>query len=204
MSEAQLPTGKSLTNFVFDHCPTLNPATVTHLANDKSWVEQGSNILVFGPSGTGKTHVATGLAQAQIELGHRVKFTSATALVQALQLAKLNLQLPAALTKLDRYDLLVVDDLGYVKKSEAETSVLFELIADRYERKSLLVTANQPFSAWDEIFTDSMMTVAAIDRLIHHAVVLEMHGESFRQQQTKERLLPNPKTASKEGVKTAP
>jgi DNA replication protein DnaC len=206
MSEAQLPTGKSLTNFVFDHCPSLNPATVTHLATDTSWVKQGSNILVFGPSGTGKTHVATGLARAQIELGQRVKFTSATALVQALQLAKLNLQLPAALTKLDRYDLLVVDDLGYVKKSEAETSVLFELIAYRYERKSLLVTANQPFSAWDAIFADSMMTVAAIDRLIHHAVVLEMHGESFRQQQAKKRLLPSAKTksASKETVEADP
>jgi DNA replication protein DnaC len=206
MSEAQLPSGKSLTNFVFDHCPTLNPATVTHLATDPRWVEQGSNILVFGPSGTGKTHVATGLARAQIELGYRVRFTSATALVQVLQLAKLNLQLPAALTKLDRYDLLVVDDLGYVKKSEAETSVLFELIAYRYERKSLLVTANQPFSAWDAIFTDSMMTVAAIDRLIHHAVVLEMHGESFRQQQAKKRLLPSAKTrtASKETVETDP
>jgi DNA replication protein DnaC len=110
---------------------------------------------------------------------------SATTLVQTLQQAKLNLQLPAALVKLDRYDLLVIDDLGYVKKSEAETSVLFELIAYRYERKSLIVTANQPFSAWDEIFTDSMMTVAAIDRLIHHATLLEMHGESFRQQQAK-------------------
>jgi DNA replication protein DnaC len=86
------------------------------------------------------------------------------------------------LHKLDRYDLLVIDDLGYVKKSEMETSVLFELIAHRYERKSLLITANQPFRDWDSIFADSMMTVAAIDRLVHHAVILEIQADSFRQQ----------------------
>jgi DNA replication protein DnaC len=117
-----------------------------------------------------------------IELGKRVKFLPASALVQHLQQAKLQLQLPAFLLKLDRYDLLIIDDLGDVKKSEAETSVLFELIAHRYERRSLLITANQPFSQWDSIFTDSMMTVAAIDRFIHHATIIEMQAESFRKQ----------------------
>ncbi len=117
-----------------------------------------------------------------IELGKWVKFLPATNLVQQLQQAKLQLQLPAMLVKLDKYDLLIIDDLGYVKKSEAETSVLFELIAHRYERKSLLITANQPFSQWDSIFTDSMMTVAAIDRLVHHATIIEMQAESFRKQ----------------------
>lgn len=117
-----------------------------------------------------------------VELGKRVKFLPATTLVQQLQQAKLQLQLPGLLAKLDRYDLLIIDDLGYVKKSEAETSVLFELIAHRYERRSLLITANQPFSQWDSIFTDSMMTVAAIDRLIHHATIIEMQAESFRKQ----------------------
>jgi DNA replication protein DnaC len=117
-----------------------------------------------------------------IELGKWVKFIPATTLVQQLQQAKLQLHLPAFLVKLDKYDLLMIDDLGYVKKSEAETSVLFELIAHRYERKSLLITANQPFSQWDSIFTDSMMTVAAIDRLVHHATILEIKAESFRKQ----------------------
>ena len=110
----------------------------------------------------------------------RAKFFAANALVQDLQYAKLQLQLPALLKKLDRFDLLVLDDLGYVKKSEAETSVLFELIAYRYERKSLLITANQPFSQWDSIFSDSMMTVAAVDRLVHHAVILEIKSDSYR------------------------
>jgi DNA replication protein DnaC len=97
------------------------------------------------------------------------------------------MQLPTLLTKLDRFDLLIVDDLGYVRKSEAETSVLFELIAHRYERKSLLVTANQPFSQWDAIFSDATMTVAAVDRLVHHALIIDMQGESFRRQSAVER-----------------
>ncbi len=91
------------------------------------------------------------------------------------------------LKRLDRYDLLVIDDLGYVKKSEAETSVLFELIAHRYERKSLLITANQPFSQWNDIFADDMMTVAAVDRLIHHALIVEIHSESYRKRSAAKR-----------------
>lgn len=117
-----------------------------------------------------------------IQLGKRVKFFPATTLVQQLQYAKLQLQLPTTLNKLDRFDLLILDDLGYVKKDEAETSVLFELIAHRYERRSLLITANQPFSQWDAIFSDSMMTVAAVDRLVHHALIIEIQAESFRKQ----------------------
>ena len=143
--------------------------------------------MIFGPSGVGKTHIAAGLARAAIEAGKRAKFFSATNLVQHLQQNKLHLQLQAALKKLDRFDLIIIDDLGYVQKSEAETSVLFELIAYRYERKSIMVTANQPFSQWEAIFGDSMMTVAAIDRLIHHAVILEMKADSFRKRQAQQR-----------------
>jgi DNA replication protein DnaC len=187
LSEAQLPCGKSWSNFEFSHVPSLNPAVAMQLAQTTDWLDNASNILIFGPSGTGKTHVSVALGRSMIELGQRVKFFPATTLVQQLQQAKLQLQLPALLLKLDRYDLLILDDLGYVKKTEAETSVLFELIAHRYERRSLLITANQPFSQWETIFTDSMMTVAAIDRLIHHATILEMKAESFRKQAAVER-----------------
>lgn len=107
--------------------------------------------------------------------------------MQQLQYAKLQLELSTLLAKLDRFDLLIVDDLGYVKKDEAETSVLFELIAHRYERKSLLITANQPFSQWDTIFSDSMMTVAAVDRLVHHALIIDIQAQSFRKQAAVER-----------------
>ena len=152
------------------------------LAEDDSWLENATNCLIFGPSGTGKTHLSIGLARAVLEGGRRVRFFNALALVQQLQHDKQQLLLQSRLKKLDRYDLLVLDDLGYVQKSEAETSVLFELIAHRYERRSLLITANQPFSQWDSIFPDSMMTVAAVDRLVHHAVILEVNTESYRQQ----------------------
>lgn len=152
------------------------------LAEDSSWLGRAENLLLFGGSGVGKTHLAAAVARRMVELGQRVKFYSAIILVQQLQQAKLQLQLQAALKKLDRFDLLVLDDLGYVKKSEAETSVLFELIAHRYERKSLLITANQPFSQWDAIFTDSMMTVAAVDRLVHHALIVDIQAQSYRKQ----------------------
>lgn len=152
------------------------------LTQDTTWLERAENCLIFGPSGTGKTHLAAALGRCVIEQGKRVRFLSASTLVQLLQQAKLQLMLPNALAKLDRFDLLIIDDLGYVKKSEAETSVLFELIAHRYERKSLLITANQPFSQWDEVFADAMMTVAAVDRLVHHALIVEIQADSFRRQ----------------------
>lgn len=157
------------------------------LAQDTTWLKRGENLLLFGPSGVGKTHLAAAIARSLVELGARVRFLSATTLVQLLQAAKASLQLQSALLKLDKYDLLILDDLSYVKKSEAETSVLFELIAHRYELNSLMITANHPFSAWDDIFSDSTMTVAAVDRLVHHAVILEIQADSFRQQTAKQR-----------------
>jgi len=180
--EAQLPSGKTLSNFDWSHIPNLNPAPLMQLAEDPGWLTRAENLLLFGASGVGKTHLAIGVSRRMVELGKRVKFFSALALVQHLQQAKLQLQLQLMLKKLDRFDLLLIDDIGYVKKSEAETSVLFELIAHRYERKSVIITANQPFSQWDAIFTDSMMTVAAVDRLVHHAVIVEIQSQSYRQQ----------------------
>ena len=137
-------------------------------------------MLLFGPSGVGKSHVACALGYLLIEKGVRVKWLSATDLVQQLQVAKKNLDLMTYMTRMDKYRVLIIDDIGYVKKSDGETQVLFEFIAHRYESGSLIITSNQPFSQWDQIFPDSMMTVAAIDRVIHHAHILEIEGESYR------------------------
>jgi len=131
-------------------------------------------------SGVGKTHLAAAIGAALVESGRRVLFSRTTDMVQKLQAARRDLILPATLTKLDRYDALILDDLGYVRKDQAETSVLFELIAERYERRSLIVTCNQPFSEWNQIFPDPAMTVAAIDRIVHHATIIECNTESYR------------------------
>jgi DNA replication protein DnaC len=180
MAESGLPQGKSFATFDFAAVPTIRKAHVMALAEGDAWLEQGANILLFGPSGTGKSHLAAALGTALVDAGRRVLFTRTTDLVQKLQAARRDLTLPTMLAKLDRFDCLVLDDLGYVRKDQAETTVLFELIAERYERKSLITTCNQPFSAWNEIFPDPAMTVAAIDRLVHHATVLELNTESYR------------------------
>src|SRR5271155_5373261 len=151
------------------------------LASCDSWLEKGATILIFGPPGVGKSHVGCGIGHALIDAGYRVLYMRTGELVQRLQAARQSLQLPQALIKLDRYDLLILDDLSYVRKDQAETSVLFELIAERYERRSILLTANQPFSGWDHVFPDPGMTVAAIDRLVHHSTIFELHQvESYR------------------------
>ena len=115
-----------------------------------------------------------------MENGWKILFTRTTDLVQKLQVARRELALEAALNRLDRFDFLILDDLAYVTKDQAETSVLFELISTRYERRSLLITANQPFGEWGRIFPDPAMTLAAVDRLVHHATIFEMNVESYR------------------------
>jgi DNA replication protein DnaC len=154
LMEAGLPQGKTFATFDFAAVPTLRKAHVMALAEGDAWLEQGANILLFGPSGTGKTHLAAAIGAALIDNGQRVLFTRTTDLVQRLQAARRDLTLPATLAKLDRYDCMILDDLGYVRKDQAETAVLFELIAERYERKSLIATCNQPFSEWNQIFPE--------------------------------------------------
>ena len=199
--EARLPAGKTLDCFDFTAVTSISKARVTALAEGDSWLDQGTNILLFGPPGVGKSHLAAALGHAMVDAGYRVLFTRTTDLVQQLQTARQELKLAAAIEKLDKYHLLVLDDLSYVQKSHAETSVIFELISARYERRSLLITANQPFGAWDAIFPDPAMTVAAIDRLVHHSIILEMNADSYRRKSAETKLR---RKATGPAVKTAP
>ena len=124
--------------------------------------------------------MASAIGLALVENGYRVLFTRTTDLVQRLQVARRELALESQLARLDRFNLLILDDLAYVRKDQAETTVLFELISARYERRSLLITANQPFGDWNKVFPDETTAVAAVDRLVHHATILEMNVESYR------------------------
>ena len=181
--ESKLPVGKTLSSFDFSCLPEIDAGRLEAMATDTSWVKRSENILFFGPSGTGKTHLAAAICNGLIGQGIRVRYSKATALVQELQQARKELQLERLLTRLDRYAVLVLDAIGYVRKSEAETHVLFELIAHRYETGSMVITANHSFSNWDQIFSDTIMTVAAIDRLVHHGIIIELDADSFRKKQ---------------------
>jgi DNA replication protein DnaC len=186
LAEARLPPGKTIDSFDFDAVPMISKAQVMAITAGDAWIAKGANVLMFGPPGGGKSHLAAAIGLALIENGWRVLFTRTTELVQKLQVARRELQLESAINKLERFDLLILDDLAYVTKDQAETSVLFELISARYERKSMLITANQPFGEWNRVFPDPAMTLAAVDRLVHHATIFELNVESYRRRSAME------------------
>lgn len=178
---SKLPPGKTLESFDQQRLsPTLG-RKLNELARGE-FLEQAVNVLAFGLPGTGKTHSACALGHALVEAGHSVLFTPTFRLVQHLLAAKRDLELPRALRKLDTYELLILDDIGYVQQDAEQIEVLFTLMAERYERRSILITSNLVFSQWDRIFRDPMTTAAAIDRLVHHSVILEFDVESYRTQ----------------------
>lgn len=141
--------------------------------------------MLFEPPGVGKSHLVCAIGNDLIDRGYRVHFTRISDLVQRPQVARREMRLSAEIAKLDRFDLLILDDLSYIRRNQAETSVLFELIAARYERKSLAITANQPFSGWDQVFPEVAMTLAAVDRLVQHSTIFELNVESYRRRAAK-------------------
>jgi len=176
---SKLPLGKTMANFDMDRFPLDLQRKLRELTKGE-FRENAVNVLAFGLPGTGKTHASCAIGNAMIDAGHSVLFTPAYKLVQDLLAAKRDLMLPKALRKLDAYDLLILDDIGYIKQRPDEVEVLFTLMAERYERRSMMITSNLVFSEWDQIFQNPMTTAAAIDRLVHHSVILEFDVPSYR------------------------
>ena len=187
LAGSELPDGKTVDCFEFELVPMVSKAQVKALIAGDGWLRSGANLLLFGGQGAGKSHLAAAIGRGLVENGWRVLYTRTTDLVQRLQVARRELTLEAAIDRLDKYHLLILDDLAYVTKDQAETSVLFELIGTRYERRSMLITANQAFGEWGKVFPDKAMTLAAIDRLVHHATIFEMNVESYRARKARER-----------------
>lgn len=179
-----LPLEKTFTTFERKRLPLKVNAQVDVLA-DGSFCDRKENVLAFGNPGSGKTHLLCAIGQELIYKGRKILFKSCNFLVQELLKAKKDLKLAKVLKKLGKYDALIIDDIGYVQQNREEMEVLFALIADRYERSSIMITSNLPFSGWESIFKNPMTTAAAIDRLVHHSIILELNIPSYRLEHAK-------------------
>ncbi len=184
LRESKLPLEKNIEVFDRKRLPTKINSLVDFLL-EGSFVDRNENVLAFGNPGSGKTHLLCAVGQELIQQGRRILFTSCNLLVQELLIAKRDLKLARVLKKFSKYHALVIDDIGYVQQSREEMEVLFTILADRYERGSVMLTSNLPFSKWEQIFKDPMTTAAAIDRLVHHSIILELNLPSYRLEQSK-------------------
>jgi len=200
LRESRMFLEKSLTTLDLKRLPAKAAQQVRTLL-EGDFVDRHDNVLIFGNPGSGKTHVACALGQELIRSGRRVLFTTCGLMVQDLLVAKRELKLRGFLKKISRYEVLILDDIGYVQYSREEMEVLFSLLAERYERGSVVLTSNLAFSGWEAIFKDPMTTAAAIDRLVHHSVILELNVPSYRAEQAKKarQTPPGPTNPSKEG-----
>jgi len=187
---AKLPPGNTFETLDETRLPPTLGQQLRELARG-DFLERAANVLAFGLPGVGKSHAACAIGHALVDAGHSVLFTPTYQLVQELLVAKRDLVLPRALRRLDAFDLLILDDIGYVQQSAEEIEVLFTLMAERYERRSMLITSNLVFSAWDQIFKNPMTTAAAIDRLVHHSVILEFAVPSYRSEKAKRNGTPD-------------
>lgn len=185
LRDSKLPLEKSLEAFDLGRLPPKVKQQVAALL-EGDFLDRRENVLAFGNPGSGKTHLLCALCQELVRQERRVLYTTCSLLVQELLIAKRDLRLAAVLKRLGRFEALLIDDLGYVQQSREEMEVLFTLLADRYERGSVLITSNLPFSQWEVIFKDPMTTAAAIDRLVHHSVILELNLTSYRMEAAKQ------------------
>jgi DNA replication protein DnaC len=191
--QAHFPVHKDLDTYDFSALPSLSKQKVLELARG-DWIAQHANVCLIGQPGTGKTHLSIALGLAACREGRRTKFFTAASLVNQLEEAQKKFGLDQFLKRLDKIDLLIVDELGYLSFSRSGAELLFQVFADRYERRSLLITSNLSFSDWDQIFQGERMTAALLDRLTHHCHIFEMNGESFRfKESMKEKKKPGTK-----------
>lgn len=203
LRESDLPIEKNLARFDMKRLPAAVSRQVRTLL-DGTFVDARENVLAFGRSGSGKTHLLCAIAQELVRNGRKVLFAPCSLLVQDLLSAKRDLRLKRHLKRLSRFDVLIIDDLGYVQQSREEMEVLFTLLAGRYERGSVMITSNLPFSKWESIFKDPMTTAAAIDRLVHHSVILELNVPSYRLEQAQRGQQTTPDTPVEEAPLAAP
>ena len=192
LRQSRLPLDKTLDTFDLKRLPAKVSRQVRSLT-DGTFVDRCENVLAFGKPGSGKTHLLAGLSQELARQGKRVYFRPCSLLVQELLIAKRDLKLSRVLQRLSRYEAILIDDIGYVQQSREEMEVLFTLLAERYERGSVLLTSNLPFSKWEGIFKDPMTTAAAIDRLVHHSVILELNIDSYRLEKARQAKNKSPK-----------
>jgi DNA replication protein DnaC len=184
LRQSRILLEKDLASFDLKRLPAAVARQVRTLL-DGTFLDRRENLLIFGKAGSGKTHLVSALSQELIRAGRKVCFRTCSLLVQELLAAKRDLKLSQALKRLNRFEGFIIDDIGYVQQSREEMEVLFTLLAERYERGSVLITSNLPFSKWEAIFKDPMTTAAAIDRLVHHSVILELNIPSYRLEQAK-------------------
>ena len=179
LKESHLPLEKTMDGFNLKRIPLKATQQVKTLIEGE-FVERKENLLIFGTPGSGKTHLACGIGHELIRREKRLYYTTCALLLQDLLLAKKELKLKRLLKTFAKYDVLMIDEIGYVEQEQKEMEVLFTLLAERYERGSVIITSNLPFSKWNNIFKDQMMTAAAVDRIIHHSVILELNIPSYR------------------------
>jgi DNA replication protein DnaC len=202
LSESRLPLEKNLAGFELARLSDKVKQQFAAL-RDGSFLDRRENVLAFGNPGSGKTHLLCALAQELVHQDRRLLYAPCSLLVQELLIAKRDLRLAATLKRLGLYEGLLIDDLGYVQQSREEMEVLFTLLADRYERGSVLITSNLPFSQWELIFKDPMTTAAAIDRLVHHSVILELNLPSYRIEAAKQAQAPTRARSARPGKEAA-
>jgi DNA replication protein DnaC len=203
LRNSKLPLEKTWSSFKFDRLPLIVKQQLETL-REGTFLQRRENVLLFGRPGSGKSHALAALAEQLTQRGHSMLWTKCSLLVQQLLAAKRDLRLPKMIKQLSSYEGLIIDDLGYVQQNREEMEVLFTLLAERYERGSVLLSSNLAFSKWEQIFKDAMTTAAAIDRLVHHSVIIELNVPSYRVETAKTRTAAAPPAAAKPAKANSP